>query len=327
MKAWLLNSLNGLDAFQLVPNHPDPVAIPGSVILAIDFAALNPADRYLSEGQYPARPSFPHILGRDAVGTIIAIGPNVTHWKIGDRAMLLRGDVGVSTPGTFAEKTLVPADALIPVPANWTPPQAAGATLVYLTAYQALTQFGPLAPNSNVLITGASGGVGVAVVQLALAMDAKIVALSRSKDKRARLQEMGAIPFDPGDTQWRRQLKQALGERSIHLAIDNVGGSLFPELLDTLAMNGRVSVVGRLAGPVPNFNTASLFFRRICIGGVAAASYSNDQARTAWTAILALLQKSHAAPIVDSVFPFDQLKEAFHHLAAGPMGKVVLQIH
>src|SRR6185437_331346 len=126
----------------------------------------NPADRYLAEGQYPAKPPFPHILGRDAIGTIVELGSGVTNWKVGDRAVVLRNDVGVNRPGTLAEKVAVPAESLAVAPAHWTPEQSAGAALVYLTAYQAITQWPDLPPAANVLITGASGGVGVASIQL-----------------------------------------------------------------------------------------------------------------------------------------------------------------
>ena len=110
------------------------------------------------------------------------------------------------------------------------------------------------------------------------------------------------------------------------LAIDNIGGTLLPDVIDTLGQNGRVSLVGRLAGPVPQFNTATLFFRRIRLGGVAVGSYTNAESRSAWAALLELLRKTGAKPLVDSVFPFDQLPQAFERLEQGPMGKVLLRI-
>src|SRR3954452_12038732 len=101
MRAWLLESLGGLKKLKL-GEIADPVAGEGEVVMRVRFAALNPADRYLAEGQYPARPSFPHILGRDAVGTVEAVGPGVRDWKAGDRALLLRSEIGVNRHGTFA---------------------------------------------------------------------------------------------------------------------------------------------------------------------------------------------------------------------------------
>jgi NADPH2:quinone reductase len=270
---------------------------------------------------------LPHILGRDGIGEIVQIGPGVSGLALGERWAILRGEVGVNRPGTFAERVAVPAESLVAVPADWTPQQAAGATLVYLTAYQALTMWGELGPSPVVLVTGASGGVGVAAVQLAAALGYTVVALSRSPEKNQRLRELGAHhTLQPQDPQWVQAAKAALAPRRVALAIDNVGGSLLPEVIDTLGELGRVSVVGRLAGPVPNFNTATLFFRRLRIGGVAVGAYTNDESRAAWRQVLQLLTRTGARPLVDSVFPFEELPKAFARLAEGPMGKVVLEL-
>ena len=97
-------------------------------------------------------------------------------------------------------------------------------------------------------------------------------------------------------------------------------------MLDTLAPHGRVSCVGRLAGPVPEFNTASLFFRRLKIGGIHVGAYTPAESRQAWSRVLHLLGETGATPLVDSVWRFEELKEAFARLEAGPMGKVVLKV-
>jgi NADPH2:quinone reductase len=325
MKAWLLDSVGSLDNLRL-GDITDPVPGPGEALLEVEYAALNPADRYLAEGQYPARPAFPHILGRDAIGTVSAVGPGVTTVKPGERRLLLRSEIGVNRPGTFAQRACVPVESLVAPPPRWSAQQAAGAPLVYLTAYQALTNWGDLAPGL-VLITGASGGVGVASVQLAKAMGHDVVALSRDAIKSQKLRDLGASLFlDPNDPLWVRKVKDALKPRKIDLAIDNVGGPLFNQLLEALGEHGRISCVGRLAGPVPEFNTAALFFRRLRIGGVMVGAYTADESRAAWARILALLDQTSAAPLVDSVHPFENLKQAFAQLARGPMGKVLLKV-
>jgi NADPH2:quinone reductase len=235
--------------------------------------------------------------------------------------------LGINQPGTFAQRVAVPAESLVEIPAGWTEPEAAGATLVYLTAYQALTMWGPLPPSAVVLVTGASGGVGVAAVQLAAAMGYKVVALSRSPEKSRRLEQLGAsVTFTPEDSKWSLALKNNLGPRRVDLAIDNVGGNLLPQVISTLGDQGRVSLVGRLAGPVPNFNTATLFFRRNRLGGVAASAWTNAESHVAWQEILNLLARAGARPQVDKVFPFDQLPQAFDRLAHGPMGKVLVAV-
>ncbi len=326
MRAWLLDDLVGIGGLRLA-DVADPAPQEDEVILKVHFAGLNPADRYLAERQYPAKPSLPHILGRDGMGTVAQLGPGVTTVRVGDRRAILRGDVGGNRPGTFAQSVAVPVESLVEIPQDWSEPEAAGATLVYLTAYQALTMWGPLPANSVALVTGASGGVGVAAVQLASSMGHTVIALSRSPEKSRRLQQLGAAStFNPEDPDWRRAAKDALARRRVDLAIDNVGGRLLPEVIDLLGELGKVSVVGRLAGPVPDFNTATLFFRRIRIGGVAVGAYTNAEGRAAWQEVLALLSRTGARPLVDRVFSFEELPKAFDRLAQGPMGKVLLQV-
>ena len=327
MRAWLLDELTGIERLRLA-EVPAPSTGPGEAVLGVRYAALNPADRYLAERQYPAKPMLPHILGRDGMGLISAVDRTVTSLQPGKRYAVLRSDIGGNRPGTFAEQVVAPAEDLVEVPETWTDEQGAGATLVYLTAYQALTMWEPLTAGAAVLVTGASGGVGVATIQLARAMGCRVLALSRSAEKSRRLRELGATAtFNPQDAQWRQAAKNFLKPHRVQVAVDNIGGKLFPEVIDTLGENGRVSVVGRLAGPVPDFNTATLFFRRIRIGGVAVGAYTNAEARAAWQQVLALLEKSGARPLVDSIFPFEELPKAFVRLAEGPLGKVLLRVN
>lgn len=346
MKAWLLDRITSIKDLHLA-DIPDPVPAAGEVLLKVHYAALNPADAYLAEGQYPAKPTFPHILGRDGIGTILQLGAGVDQFTVGQKVVLLRSDVGVNRLGTLADKVTVPAESLTALPTGWSAQQSAGATLVYLTAYQALTQWENFTNTKPqvVLITGASGGVGVASVQLAKAFGHTVIGLTRSAEKGEVLKNLpggGADAiFDPADKLWPKKLREFLnpssatptpgkkdrGNRRVDLAIDSVGGSLLPEVIETLGMNGRVSLVGRLAGPVPNFNTATLFFRRIRIGGVAIGTYTNDETHAAWQAALALLAKTGAKPLVDHVFDFSNIQAAFARLAAGPMGKVLVAVN
>ncbi len=326
MRAWLIDELNGIGGLHLA-EVPDPVPRPEEVILQVDYAALNPADRYLAENQYPAKPKLPQILGRDGIGTVVEVGGAVEGTRVGDRRAILRGEVGGNRPGTFAARVAVPAQDLVEIPEGWSEIEAAGATLVYLTAYQALTMWGPLPPSAVVLVTGASGGVGVAAVQLAAAMGHKVLALSRSPEKGRRLEQLGAdATFNPEDLEWSPALQEELEPRRVDLAIDNIGGKLLPNVINTLGELGRVSLVGRLAGPVPSFNTAALFFRRIRLGGVAVGAWTNAESCAAWQEVLSLLARNGARPQVDKVFPFVELPQAFERLAHGPMGKVLLAV-
>jgi NADPH2:quinone reductase len=110
------------------------------------------------------------------------------------------------------------------------------------------------------------------------------------------------------------------------LAVDNIGGKVLPQVIDLLGDLGKVSVVGRLAGPVPEFNTATLFFRRIRLGGVAVGAWTSAESCAAWGEVVRLMASRDARPLVDSVFSFEDLSKAFERLAQGPMGKVILDV-
>jgi NADPH:quinone reductase len=331
MKAWLLDKFAGVESLR--PGEaPEPVMRgDDDVILEVEFAGLNPADRYLAEGQYPAKPPLPHILGRDGIGHVVAAKSEIGKPLLGKRMLILRGDTGVHRPGTLAERTAVKLADLVEPPTDWTVEEAAGAPLVYLTSQLALTIWGELRPAKDraaiVLVTGASGGVGVASIQLGHAMGYRMVGLSRSEEKRRKLREMGAaIVLDPMDQAWPRALAQEFGKQSVDLGIDNIGGPGFSQILETLAFGGRVSAVGRLAGPVPEFNTAALFFRELRIGGVAVGNLGSERAQKLWPVIVSLLRRDGAKPLVDQVFPFGNLIAAFDRLKQGPMGKVLVRV-
>jgi NADPH2:quinone reductase len=311
----MLGSFEGLPSLSLAEVEA-PKALRGEVVLKVRYAALNPADRYLAEGRYPAKPALPHILGRDGVGE-----------ADGEVRAILRSEIGVNRWGTFAEFVAVAEQSLVNIPEGWSEEEMAGAPLVYLTAYQALTQWGELPSGPVVLVTGASGGVGVASVQLAKAMGHAVVALSRSKEKGERLKELGAdVVVDPSERGWAEDVKRRIAPRRVELAIDNVAGPMFGDVIATLGDRGKVSLVGREAGAVPEFNTGTLFFKRLRIGGVAVGAYTAEESQVAWGEVVKWMDRSGARPVVDSVFEFEKLPQAFERLKQGPMGKVLLRV-
>jgi NADPH2:quinone reductase len=329
MRAWFLDSFNGVENLRL-GEVPDPEPGPNQVLLRVRFAALNPADAFLAHAMYPAKPTMPHILGRDGVGNVIAVGPGVSNVKVGDTVGILRCDCGVERWGTLAEKVIVSASSVAPPPAGWSLEQTAGAPLVYLTAWQALTQWSdppsPPPAGSVLLVTGASGGVGTASVQLGKSMGLTVVGLSRSAEKGAKLRALGAdFVFDPSDPNLRKAVMAAIAPKKVDIVVDSVGGALFNQLIAMLGYGGRISVVGRSGGEVPNFNTASLFFKRNRIGGVAVSDFTAEQAQAAWKEITGRLNAMGHKPVVDHVFAFDEVKQAFARLADGPMGKVLVR--
>ena len=163
--------------------------------------------------------------------------------------------------------------------------------------------------------------------ELAKAMGHQVVALTRGSGKNEKLKELGVdFIVDSNAPQWGASAKQMLGGHRVNLAVENICGPGFLQVIETLAPFAKVSVVGQLAGPVANFNLASLLFRRIRIGGVAASTYTRDGAKEAWDSAVKLLLGAGMKPVVDSIFPFDQLPQAFVRLVQGPIGKVLLDI-
>ncbi|MGP0074445.1 MAG: quinone oxidoreductase family protein [Bryobacteraceae bacterium] len=330
MRAWFLDSYDGVEKLRL-GEAPDPQPGPNQVLLSVRFAALNPADAFLAQALYPAKPKLPHILGRDGVGDVVAVGAGVSNVKVGDTVGILRCDCGVEMWGTLADKVLVSAASVAPPPAGWSLEQTAAAPLVYLTAWQALTQWSdpPAQPEAGsvLLVTGASGGVGTASVQLGKSMGLTVIALSRSTEKGAKLREIGAdFVLDPADPNLRKATLAAISPKRVDIAVDSVGGALFNQVIAMLGYGGRISVVGRSAGEVPGFNTASLFFKRNRIGGVAVSDFTADGAQAAWKEITARLSATGQKPVVDHVFAFEEVKQAFARLAEGPMGKVLIRM-
>jgi NADPH2:quinone reductase len=325
-----MESFEGVSKLR-VAEVDEPRPGPGQALVELRFAALNPADAFLAQGLYPAKPALPHVLGRDGFGVVAAVGPDVHNVRPGDQVGILRCDAGVTSWGTLADKAVIAAESLAPAPAGWSEQEMAAAPLVFLSAWQALTQWSePEAPppaGTVLLVTGASGGVGVASVMLGKAFGMTVVALSRSQDKRAQLAKLGAdLTFDPGQTDLRKAILAGLGSRKVDLAVDTVGGSLLNQVIAVLGHGGRISVVGRSGGSVPDFNTATLFFRRNRIGGVAVGDYSAAQAQAVWKQIVPHLGRLGRRPVVDRVFPFADVKSAFARLAEGPMGKVLVAI-
>ena len=325
-----MDSYDGFEKLRL-DEAPDPKPGPGQVLLKMKFAALNPADAFLAKAMYPAKPTLPHILGRDGVGEVVSVGEGVNNVRAGDTVGILRCDAGVNVWGTLAELAAIPAASVAAVEKSWSLEQMAAAPLVYLTAWQALTQWSdpPAAPpaGSVLLVTGASGGVGVASVQLGKSAGMTVVALSRSEKKRSSLLGLGAdFAFDPADKNLRQAVSSAIAPKKVDLVVDSVGGALFNTVIAMLGYGGKISVVGRSGGAVPEFNTATLFFRRNRIGGVAVSDYTPESAQSAWSEIVRRLNAIGKKPMVDSVFPFEEVKAAFRRLDEGPLGKVVVRM-
>lgn len=325
MRAWRFHSFDGIKTMTL-DETPTPEPAAGEALIRVEFAALNPADNFLMQGKYPRPGKPPYSVGRDGVGTVEKCGPGCT-LAPGARVIVLRSDVGVSRPGTLAEYVCVPEASLAPLPAGWTPQEGAAGPLVHLTAWQALVDRGGLTAGQTVLINGASGGVGSAAIVQAKALGANVVALSGARDKWPKLKELGAdIIVDTRAEDMEHQVKQALGGGRVDLVIENLGGPYLQKSINLVGVNGRICVIGLLAGFTSEVVLGHLIFKCISIHGLNVGAYTAAESQAAWAKIVETLDKAGQRPLIDRVFPMAECHEAFAHLAAGPVGKVLLDI-
>lgn len=325
MRAWRFHAFTGLDAMTL-DETPVPAPGPGEALLKLEYAALNPADHFLMQGKYPRPGKPPYSVGRDGCGVVTQAGEGCT-LAPGTRVIVLRSDVGVSRPGTLAEYVCVPQASLAPLPGDWTPQEGAAGPLVHLTAWQALVDRGGLQAGQTVLINGASGGVGTAAIVQAKALGARVVALSGSREKWPKLRELGAdIIADSRAEDCEKQVKDALAGGRVDLVIENLGGRYLQQSVNLVGVNGRICVIGLLAGFTSEVVLGHLIFKCISIHGLNVGAYTPEESQAAWAKIVATLANVGQRPLIDAVYPMAQCKEAFAHLNKGPMGKILLDI-
>jgi NADPH2:quinone reductase len=326
MRSWQFDSFGSLERLRLC-DVPVPNPGPGEVLLRIHFASLNPADQYLVRGLYPGAGNPPFSVGRDGSGVVEAVGPGVgTRFKVGDAAILLVGDQGITRAGTLADYVAVPERSLAPLPEGWTFEEGAAGPLAHLTAWRALVDRAAVQPGERVLVTGASGGVGSAAVVLAKALGGQVVALSRSAEKRARLTELGAdAVVDSAGDNLAALVKTAFGGQGADVVIENLGGEYLARCLRMAAPRARIQCIGLLSEFTSVIQLGLLIHKRIRIEGTHVGDYRDAGAAEAWDAVVRTLDAAGRRPLVDTVFAADAVDQAFMRLADGTMGKVLVR--
>lgn len=323
MKSWRFNEFGNIANLKL-EEIPTPAPAAGEALVKLEYAALNPADKFLVEGKYPRPGTPPFAVGRDGCGVVVESKGG--RFKAGDHVVLLRSEIGVTREGTLAEYVTAPEEILAPLPAGWAPEEGAAAPLVCLTAWQALVTEGALKPGMAVLVTGASGGVGTAAVELAKALGARVVALSRSEEKQKILKELGAdFVFDTEDPDLVNKVKSAIGGQ-VDVVVENLAGPFLQKSINMTGQNGRICVIGMLAGVKSEISIGSFMFKRIHIVGIAVGSYTSGEAQAEWSRIVKALDAAGRRPKIDKIYPMEQVQEAFGRLAKGPMGKIVVKV-
>jgi len=303
---------------------PEPGA--GEALLKLSHAALNPADRYMVQGQYPRPAPRPFSVGRDGAGVVAQAAPG-GRFKEGDAVIVLRSDLGVSRTGTLAEYVAVPEEALAPLPAGWSMAEGAAGPLVHLTAWMALKLRGGVEAGETVLITGASGGVGSAAIVQAKALGARVVALSGSPEKWPTLESLGAdAVVDSRGDDMEERVKSSLEGGRVDLVVENLGGPFLQRCVNLAGVNGRICVIGLLAGLKAELTVGLLIFKCIRIEGMNVGAYTEAASQEAWRDIVGVLDGAGQRPLIDSVYGFDDVQAAFGQLATGPVGKVVIAL-
>ncbi len=313
---------------------PTPVAQAGEVLVRLKSAAINHHELWLMENE---KDSQPFILGSDGSGVVEAVGQGVTLLEKGDEVVIHpslhwgeREDsygsqfaiLGWGNNGTFAEAISVSEENVFRKPTHLSWDSAAALPLAGLTAYRALFKKADLQAGETVLIHGISGGVAVFALQFAVAVGAKVIVTSTQDAKLRRAQEFGAtITVNCNEPDWDKKIKEQLGEGSIDLVVDNLGGEFTSRSLQLLRHGGRLVSYGTTANQFSNIDMQDVFWRQLTIIGSTMGSPED------FANMLDFVSKHNIASVVDSIHPFEKIDEAFtRQKSSNRFGKVVVQI-
>ncbi len=301
-------------------DHPDPEPSRGELLVAVQAAGLNGADLLQRRGLYPAPPgSPPDIPGLELAGEVVATGTDVERFGPGDRVMAVVGGGGQAELAVVHERTALP----LPDGTGWD--AAGGFPEVFTTAHDALfTQCG-LGVGERVLVHGAAGGVGTAAVQLAAKAGAKVTATVRNESLRGD----GAAIGSPAGACTVVAPDEFVERGPFDVVLELVGAPNFAANLDTLAVGGRIAVIGVGAGAVAELNLLTLMAKRARIHGSTLRArpleQKADAARRVEAAVLPLLAADEIRVPVAATFPMTQAEAAYDRFAVGgKLGKIVL---
>ncbi|WP_075217260.1 NADPH:quinone oxidoreductase family protein [Mongoliimonas terrestris] len=322
MRAVLSIAPGGPDTL-VVRDLPDPVPGAGAVAIAVEAAALNFMDTLIIEDRYQVKPERPFSPSAECAGTIAAIGPGVEGFAIGDRVCAYTGH------GAARETVLAPADSLIPIPAGVSAEQAAGLIVAYGTTVHALKDRGRLSPGDWLVVTGATGGVGQAAVEIGRLMGARVIGMVGSAEKAAGVLALGAeAVVDLSSEDPKERVKALTGGAGADVVYDAVGADLVDPLVRATAWGGRYLVVGFAGGDIPKLALNLVLLKSIDVVGVHWGAWTKRDpaghvANTRW--LLAEVAAGRLTPTIHARYPLDQIAEALAEIAGRRVrGKVVL---
>lgn len=293
MRAMAIESLDGPRAMRM-QTVADPVMGPRDVLIEVVAAGISYPDLLRTQGRHQHRPALPFIPGGEVAG-IVTAKPRGSRIPLGAMVMAYVGT------GGLAELVAAPRHLVFPVPPEFDANQAAGFIVNYHTASFALHDRGRLRRGETVLVHAASGGLGLALVQLAKAAGAHVIGVASTPEKRSAVFAAGAEETLSPDT-WAAQLKG----RAIHLVADLVGGTVFDDSLRILAPSGRVLVLGFLSGVVPEVRVNRLLMRNVSVVGAGWGAYLTHDpslARRVDARLRRLVSRGELIPPVGRIYP------------------------
>jgi NADPH2:quinone reductase len=317
MKAIRVHAFGGPEVLKL-EDVPEPQVTRGNVLIDVQAIGVNPVDTYIRAGKYGPVP-FPYTPGFDAAGTVEAVGEGVTAHKPGDRVYVSR-----TLSGAYAEKTLADQANVYPLPQKITFAQGAALGVPYGTAHRALHHRGRAQAGETVLVHGATGGVGLAAVQLARAAGLTVIGTGGSDEGRKLVQGEGAHHvLDHHDPNYRQQLMDLTGGHGVNLILEMLANVNLATDLPLLARQGRVVVVGS-RGKV-EIDPRDTMSRDADIRGMTLMNATPSELTAMHAAIRAGLEDGTLRPIIDHELPLaDAAKAHAEVLEGNSRGKIVL---
>ncbi|MBN34876.1 MAG: hypothetical protein CMM46_08885 [Rhodospirillaceae bacterium] len=323
MKAMVCRDWGGPDGLA-VEEVADPVAGPGEVVIASEGCGVNFADTLIIQGKYQVKPDLPFSPGMEVAGTIESVGAGVAAFSPGDAV------IGMMSTGGYAEKVACKAVDVIPRPASIPGAIACSLPVAYGTAHIALDERARMKPGESLLVHGASGGVGLAAVEIGKAMGATVIATASSEDKLAIAKEHGAdhlIDYTKGE--FRQEVKELTGGGA-DVIFDPVGGDIFDQSMRCIAWGGRLLVVGFAAGRIPEAAANIVLVKNIAVVGVHWGSYRSheggwDILNRSFAQIFGWVEDGTLNPLVSKTYGLDDAAQAIRDIAARKArGKLVV---
>ncbi|MFB4392767.1 MULTISPECIES: NADPH:quinone oxidoreductase family protein [unclassified Pseudomonas] len=300
-----------------------PTPKKNEVLLDVHAAGVNFPDTLIIEGKYQFQPPLPFSPGGEAAGVVAAVGEKAGAFKVGDRVMALTGW------GAFAEQVAVPFYNVLPVPQSMDLTTAAAFGMTYGTSMHALTQRGQLKAGETLLVLGASGGVGLAAVEIGKALGARVIAAASSAEKLAVARAAGAdevIDYSQGSL--KDELKRLTGGQGVDVIYDPVGGELFDQAVRSLAWNGRLLVVGFASGTIPQLPVNLALLKGAAVLGVFWGAFAQRQPEdnaANFRQLFAWHAEGKLKPLVSQTYPLADAGAAIERLGQRQaVGKLVV---